>query len=1331
MKLVFSFGEGKAEGDPTRRDVLGGKGAGLAEMTSLGLPVPPGFTISTDACRSYTQDGKIGDDLGPQVDEALERLEKQLKMKLGDPKMPLLVSVRSGARASMPGMMDSILNLGLNDETMRGLGELTGNRRFALDAYRRFIAMYSDVALGVPRDKFEAALDEARGRVGKEKGIDATRLNGEELRRKVTDADIPEAELEIVVERFKQIVKEKTGADFPADPRAQLWGAIRAVFESWGNHRAIVYRKMHDIPESWGTACNVQAMVFGNLGDTSATGVAFTRDPSTGERALYGEWLPNAQGEDVVAGIRTPMPLLLASKAPDDALEKRMPEAFQKLVEIGNKLEKHFRDIQDLEFTIQDGKLYMLQCRSAKRTTKAAVRAAVEMKKEGLITKEEALMRVDASSLDQLLHPTLDPSAPKKLLARGLSASPGAAQGKIVFSADEAERRAGQGEAVILVRVETSPEDIHGMKAARGILTARGGMTCVAGETRVLTDAGMLTAEEAFGRLEHGAALRILSFDSRTMRPVWRNIIAAGKKPGEAITVSVSQTGRVDENLLRMTADHKMFTLEERKLVKKPLADLLASEGFVTVVTDLPPLVATSTQTALAYTAGAILSDAYVMLKPPQGSVTFIQKPALEKADFIAAVEASFEQAFGVPFSDVREREPSSVLRGREIQGSVEDRMCFRRGPAERLEEIQDDIASWVLTLDRTSLLHFLAGYVDGDGSYAEEPSAVRLQITILAAKPGNLAGVALACLRLGIVPQITMNRDAYDLQIAEGVDEIVAYTNRVRPEVPPRGTTARCLAVRGLFSDIVEDVNFMGRIREGLKRNIMYGSDKIARDVLPLCPPHARRDLEAVLGAPIRSYRVKQVGEAERTTVYNFEVDATDEIDKCFVVFSSRLTPVLVSNSHAAVVARGMGKPCVAGCSALSISYGEQTVTITQYDDEGRNSEQVTLKKGDMITLDGGAGHVYLGALPTVSAALTGEFGELMGWADEVRTMRVRANADTPLDARTARAFGAEGIGLCRTEHMFFEEERIRAVREMILADDHEAREKALAKLLPEQKRDFVEIFREMKGLPVTIRLLDPPLHEFLPQEKKQIEELSKLLNVSVARLEQRIKDLHEFNPMLGHRGCRLAITYPEIYAMQVRAILEAAADVTEEGSSVIPEIMIPLAMTREELVRMRGIVDKVASQVFASRPRVPFAFGTMIELPRAAVRANELAEVADFFSFGTNDLTQCTMGLSRDDAGKFLPAYVESGILAKDPFVTIDVDGVGALVKLAVERGRATKKNLKLGVCGEHGGDPDSIRFFREARLDYVSCSPFRVTIARLASAQAEVLSRKGRPL
>jgi pyruvate,orthophosphate dikinase len=909
MKLVFSFGDGKAEGDPTRRDLLGGKGAGLAEMTSLGLPVPPGFTISTEACRAFTTTGAMPAELGAEVDDALVALEKRIGMRFGDPKAPLLVSVRSGARASMPGMMDTILNLGLNDTTAKGLVERTGNKRFVYDAYRRFIAMYADVALGVHRENFEHALDEVRARIAKDKNVDATRLNGEELRRKVTDADIPADELEALVGRFKAIVKEKTKKDFPEDPKEQLWWAIRAVFKSWSNPRAVVYRKMHEIPESWGTACNVQAMVFGNLGDTSATGVAFTRDPSTGERLLYGEWLPNAQGEDVVAGIRTPMPIRANGKNDDESLERRMPEAFKTLVSIGSRLEKHFRDMQDLEFTIQEGQLYMLQCRSAKRTSPAAVRAAVEMAKEGLITRDEAVCRVDPSSLDQLLHPTLDPSAPKKLLARGLSASPGAAQGKIVFSADEAERRAGQGEAVILVRVETSPEDIHGMKAARGILTARGGMT------------------------------------------------------------------------------------------------------------------------------------------------------------------------------------------------------------------------------------------------------------------------------------------------------------------------------------------------------------------------------------------------------------------------------------SHAAVVARGMGKPCVAGCSALAVSYAEQLVTITQYDEGGRPTETITLKKGDIITIDGGAGHVYQGAVPTVNAALTGEFAELMSWADSVRTMKVRANADTPLDARIARGFGAEGIGLCRTEHMFFDEERIRAVREMILAEDVKGRESALAKLLPHQEQDFVEIFREMRGLPVTIRLLDPPLHEFLPTERKQIEELARLMGVSVVRLEQRIKDLHEFNPMLGHRGCRLAITYPEIYAMQVRAILQAASDVSAEGASVQPEIMIPLAMTREELARMRQIVDQVAAEVFAKRPRVSFSFGTMIELPRAALRASELAEGADFFSFGTNDLTQCVMGLSRDDAGKFLPAYIESGILPKDPFVSIDVDGVGALVRLAVERGRQTKNTLKLGVCGEHGGDPQSIRFFREAKLDYVSCSPFRVTIARLAAAQAEVSHRKGR--
>ncbi len=904
MAYVFSFGQGKADGDPTRKDILGGKGAGLAEMTSLGLPVPPGFTLSTDVCHEFHRAREAHADIPQAIKDevtgALAKIEAGVGMKFGDEKNPLLVSVRSGARASMPGMMDTILNLGLNDATAKALTEKTKNPRFVFDAYRRFITMYADVAMGVSREHFEEPLEAARRKLAKERGLDTTRMNGEELKRAVPDSEIGAEALSELVVAFKAVVtKHAGGREFPLDPMAQLWGAISAVFESWNNPRAIVYRRMHDIPDAWGTACNIQAMVFGNMGNTSATGVAFTRNPSTGEKRLYGEWLPNAQGEDVVAGIRTPMPLL----GEGDSLEKKMPAAFKTLADIANKLESHFRDMQDLEFTIQEGTLYMLQCRSGKRTGQASVRTAVEMVKEGLITKEEAVLRVDPASLDQLLHPTIDPKAPKRLLARGLSASPGAAQGQIVFSADEAERRAGQGAAVILVRVETSPEDIHGMKAARGILTARGGMT------------------------------------------------------------------------------------------------------------------------------------------------------------------------------------------------------------------------------------------------------------------------------------------------------------------------------------------------------------------------------------------------------------------------------------SHAAVVARGMGKACVAGCSAIHVSYADQTMAFTLYDDGGRQTETVTLKKGDMITIDGSSGNVYEGAVPTAPAALSGEFGELMIWADAARTMKVRANADTPLDARIARSFGAEGIGLCRTEHMFFEEDRIAAMREMILSDDRTQRERALAKLLPVQREDFIGIFKEMRGLPVTIRLLDPPLHEFLPTTDKQIFDLAKDMKVPALRLEQKIKDLHEFNPMLGHRGCRLAVTFPEIYAMQVRAILEAVLAVRKEGVEVIPEIMIPLAMTRQELTKMKEIVDTIAKEIFAGEDPTQFMFGTMIELPRAAIRAAELAEVAEFFSFGTNDLTQCTMGLSRDDAGKFLPAYVESGILPKDPFVSLDQSGVGELVLMAVSRGRKQRANIKLGVCGEHGGDPESIWFFKKAGLDYVSCSPFRVPIARLAAAQASI--------
>jgi pyruvate,orthophosphate dikinase len=911
-KMVYYFGEGQAEGDPKRRDLLGGKGAGLAEMTSLGLPVPAGITLSTELCNTLLAANKsVRDDeqVKRQVLEALARVEKAQGGKLGDPSNPLLVSVRSGARASMPGMMDTILNLGLNDTVAEGLVKKS-NARFVFDAYRRFIAMYSDVAMGVKRELFEHPLEEARVALARTRGVDPSKMNVEELKRKVPDSELSAEALQQIVKAYKGIFKQATGKEFPSDPHEQLWGAVDAVFHSWKNHRATVYRKMHDIPESWGTACNIQSMVFGNLGDTSATGVAFSRDPSTGERKLYGEWLPNAQGEDVVAGIRTPLVLSARNEAADKgtSLESRMPPVYKEFVAVAEKLEKHFRDAQDIEFTVQDGKLYILQCRSAKRTGPAAVRMAVEMAKEGLITREEALLRVDPASIDQLLHPTLDPSSPKKLLGKGLPASPGAAQGEIVLNANEAEKLAADGKKVILVRVETSPEDIHGMKAARGIVTARGGMT------------------------------------------------------------------------------------------------------------------------------------------------------------------------------------------------------------------------------------------------------------------------------------------------------------------------------------------------------------------------------------------------------------------------------------SHAAVVARGMGKPCIAGCSAMQVDYAAQTVTVTVYGPEGKATDTVVLKKGDVITIDGGSGSLYQGSVPTVSPKLGGEFGELMVWADAARTLKIRTNADTPEDAQTARQFGAEGIGLCRTEHMFFNDERIAAVREMILSDDEPSRRRALMKLLPAQREDFVGIFKAMDGLPVTIRLLDPPLHEFLPNDDKQIDHLSKVMNVSAEKLRQRTRDLHEFNPMLGHRGCRLAVTYPEIYEMQVRAILEAALEVSKQGIKVLPEIMIPLAISKAELVLTRAIVDEVKKDVFGKAGReVPFMYGTMIELPRAAVMAGQITEVTEFFSFGTNDLTQATMGLSRDDAGKFLPAYIDKGLLPKDPFVSIDQEGVGALVKMAVDLGRAAKPTLKLGVCGEHGGDPASIGFFHKVGLNYVSCSPFRVPIARLAAAQAALRANK----
>ena len=887
-KWVYSFGGGEAQGDASMRNLLGGKGANLAEMSSLGLPVPPGFTLTTEVCTHFfDNDQRYPDHLEDELSAALAGIEVIVGARFGDPDNPLLLSVRSGSRASMPGMMDTVLNLGLNDETVEGLSAQSGDRRFAYDSYRRFIQMYGDVVLGVQHHDFEEILD----------------LRKEDL-GVTLDTELSADDWIEVIGTYQKLVEGKTGSAFPQDPSEQVWGAIGAVFGSWMNARAVTYRKLHHIPAAWGTACTLQAMVFGNMGEDCATGVAFTRNPSTGENAFYGEYLVNAQGEDVVAGIRTPQTLTVREKEEQGsklpAMEEVMPEVFRELSGIRDTLERHYADMQDVEFTVQRGKLYMLQTRAGKRTAIAALKIAAELCGEGLISKEEAVCRIDPGSLDQLLHPTLDPKAERKVIARGLPASPGAASGLVVFTADEAERRAAGGEKVVLCRVETSPEDIHGMHAALGIVTTRGGMT------------------------------------------------------------------------------------------------------------------------------------------------------------------------------------------------------------------------------------------------------------------------------------------------------------------------------------------------------------------------------------------------------------------------------------SHAAVVARGMGRPCVSGASELRVDVKSQVIRV----------RDLEIREGDIITIDGSSGEVMLGEVATIQPGLSGDFAIIMAWADNVRRMAVRTNAETPEDCRAALKFGAQGIGLCRTEHMFFDADRIVAVRQMILAGETEGRRKALDKILPMQRRDFAELFRIMAGLPVTIRLLDPPLHEFLPHEDAEMAEVAAAAGVSEEQMRARVLKHQETNPMLGHRGCRLAMTYPEIYEMQVRAIIQAAAEVMQEtGETVEAEIMIPLIAWHEELEVLKRLVDRTArAEMEAAGVEVPYLVGTMIELPRACLRAGAIAKEAEFFSFGTNDLTQTTFGLSRDDAGNFLGAYEKNGILQHDPFISLDPKGVGELVEIAVERGRATRPDIKLGICGEHGGDPASIHFCESVGLDYVSCSPFRVPIARLAAAQAFLQKKAG---
>jgi phosphoenolpyruvate synthase/pyruvate phosphate dikinase len=1304
MKRVYLFDEGSAD----MRDLLGGKGANLAEMTNIGLPVPPGFTITTDVCRGYMKRLRLPDGLMQEVREKMQIVEGRVGKKFGDPHNPLLVSVRSGAKFSMPGMMDTILNLGLNDATAEGMIRLTNNPRFVYDAYRRFIMMFSDVVMDIPKRYFEARFDALKERLG------------------VTqDTDVPADALRELVNEFKQIVRD-FGKEFPEDPYQQLEMAIEAVFRSWNNERAVIYREREKIPHDLGTACNVQAMVFGNMGDDSGTGVAFTRNPATGERELYGEFLPNAQGEDVVAGIRTPLPL--------SALHERMPEVYAQFLEIAERLERHYRDMMDLEFTVERGRLWMLQCRVGKRTGRAAVKIAVDMAQEGLIGRDEAVLRVQPKQLDQLLHPHFDETALASgeylLLAQGLGASPGAASGRAVFDSKRAMER-GKTEPVILVRPETNPDDVGGMLASKAILTARGGMTCIAGETKVLTDRGLLTAEQVFDLFAGEVPLRILSFDTRTMRPVWRPIIAAGRRLATVVRAQVSQTGRARDNWFRITPDHKMFVIRERRLHKVPLETVAESQEYLLAVDWIPALSETHQSPAFAYVLGALLSDGHIRLTRTKGCVVFIQKPTPEKAEFIHRVREAFEAAFGYSLSNGRRRYTKCVLRGRVVEGEVADYICFRREPAARLSEVIANLTRWVLEADAESLRNFLAGYIDGDGSYSTASSPVRLQLVVAERKPYLLEAIVLACLRLGILPQVSNNRNAYMVQITEGIEQILSRTHRVKANPPARRYATKCFSMRALCSDIVDSVNYAGRTRAAVKRNIMFGADKIRRDILPLCPSdELRGELTRLLDSPLRSYRVAISPEREEALVYNFEVDAVEELDKNYIIFSSRLTPILVSNSHAAVVARGFGIPCVAGCEAISVDEHENLFTV-QVD-----GQTVVVREGDFISIDGSTGKVYKGAVPTVAPELSEDLHTLLRWADEFRRLRVRANADNPHDAAKALEFGAEGIGLARTEHMFFGEERLPIMQEMILAKTEKERREALSRLLPFQRGDFYAIFEVMRGLPVTIRLIDPPLHEFLPRYEDLLREVAQLeitapdseTLAEKRRLLQRVEELREANPMLGLRGVRLSLLYPEIVEMQVAAILEAAAEAQRRGYDPHVEIMIPLVGHVNELKLAREHLERVAKEVMEREGvRVDYKFGTMIEIPRAALTADEIAQYAQFFSFGTNDLTQTTFGYSRDDAeGKFLAYYVEHKILPENPFITLDRDGVGKLIRMAFDLGRAVRPDLKVGICGEHGGDPDSIAFCHEVGLDYVSCSPFRVPIARLAAAQAALRKR-----
>ena len=1289
MKFVFSFSEVKNANSPENILLLGNKGAQLCEMTAIGLPVPPGFTISTNACREfYALSKKWPAGLEDEVKQKLVVLEKKTGKKFGGKDNPLFVSVRSGSYVSMPGMMDTVLNIGMNDETVAAFAKQTGNERAAFDSYRRFINMFGDVVMGVAHGFFEEELD----------GLKAKR--GVSLDTELSAKDLMEA-----VERYKKVVRTHAGKDFPQDTRVALKMAVDAVFNSWNSARAIAYRKINSLRNDAGTAVNVQEMVFGNMGNDSGTGVSFTRNPATGEKEHFGEFLLNAQGEDVVAGIRTPQKI--------GELKKTNPKVFEELAKVFETLEKHYKDLQDFEFTFEKGKLFLLQTRSGKRTVQAAVKIAVDMHNEGLVSKEQALLLVKAEQLSQLLHKQFDSKRKEKaiVIARGIAASPGAATGQVVFTAKDAMdwHEKDPDQKLILVRTETSPEDIEGMNIACGILTARGGATCVAGETKILTSNGFFTAKELFEQVAVGKKFQILSFDSASMKTKWKPIIATGKRVSKAVKIGVSQKGKANGNSLVITPDHKVILLEKRQLVKKEVQDVLQKKQMVSIIDHIPAFNDLN-DPDYAYLAGAIFTDGYMQLSKRRGSVGFTQKNIEKKHAFISRVNRIFFEKFGLT---MREKVKHTIgnLRGREIAGFASDFVSARKAPAIALLETRNDLVNWVLGLDEVSTLNFIAGAIDGDGAINDQ----RIQLYV--GKDYLLSAVVVACLKLGIVPQVATDRTISNVQIVEKVDEILQFTSRVKFSKRNKKYNSKLFSLRQMFEDVKEKVDFTGIIKPAIKENKMFSKEKIIKRVFyKRLDPQLRQEIEKVIESDLRNYRAKKIEEIGEIEVFNFEVEAGKEIDKNFVVFTEQFTPVLVSNSHASVIARGMGKCCVAGSGDILVREKEKKFEVQKIG--------VVVKEGDFISLDGGTGEVFLGEIPLVEPEFGKDFLTLLSWADSFRRLKVRTNADTPADARKAREFGAQGIGLDRTEHMFFGENRITPMREMILSTTVEERKRALAKLLPFQREDFYGIFKAMDGLPVTIRLLDPPLHEFLPQTDKEIKKIAAEMGVSVERLEKTLSSLKEFNPMLGFRGVRLGIVYPEISEMQVRAIFEAAIEAQRDGITAIPEIMIPVVGDHEELHGMRKLIERVEKEVFGKeKTKVDYTVGVMIELPRACLVAGRIAQFADFFSFGTNDLTQTTFGYSRDDSARFIPAYIMEGILKNDPFQTLDQEGVGEIMKMAIKKGRGVKPNLKIGICGEHGGDPSSIEFCHRTGLDYVSCSPFRVPVARFAAAQAAI--------